>query len=400
MRKPRVVRGAAVLVAAAVAAAGLAGPASAQVVPPRAGTDTASAYQLDAAHNGYSPNGVAAPPLNRQWSRDLGGLVSYPVIAGGRVFATATSASGGFTLHAMDARTGADVWGPVALAGTYSWSGLTYGDGRVYVLNYDGVLTAFAATTGQQVWQTQLTGQYSFTSAPTFRAGTVYTGGAGSGGTLYAVDAATGAVRWTQPVMNGDDSSPAVTAAGVYVSYACEQAYAFAPGTGAPLWHHATGCEGGGGRTPVVGDNGLWIRDDAVAPPTVLNLSDGSERGTFGAGNNTPAPAIHNGTGYFVADGALQARRTASPTTPLWTFTGDGQLVTAPILVNGYVYVGSSSGQLYAVNAATGAAGWSTDIGAPITAPDEHNAFPLTGLAAAQGHLLVPATTTLTSYGR
>jgi outer membrane protein assembly factor BamB len=401
MFRPAGVRAAAVAVAAASSLGpGLPATAAPGAAPP-AVTDAAVAYQLDAAHDGYSARGVAAPPLTRQWSRDLGGTVSYPVIAGGRVFATAVSPTGhGFTLYALDARTGADAWGPVALTGTYPFSALTYGDGRVYVLNVDGVLTAFDAATGSQVFSVQLPGQYDFTSPPTFRAGVVYTGGAGSGGTLYAVDAATGAVRWTQPVMNGDSSSPAVTATGVYVSYACEQAYAFDPATGTPLWHHDGECEGGGGRTPVVGDNGLWIRDDAIAPPTVLNLADGTARGTFGTGNSTPAPAIHNGTGYFVAGGTLQARRTATPLTPLWTFTGDGQLVTAPILVNGYVYVGSSAGQLYAVDPATGTAVWSTAVGAPITHPDEHNSVPLTGLAAAQGHLLVPATNTLTSYGR
>jgi outer membrane protein assembly factor BamB len=363
---------------------------------------TAVAYQGNARHDGNFAHGVAAPPLTRQWSRDLGGSVSYPVIAGGRVFVTASSTSGyGTVLYALDAATGKDSWGPVPLGGTYWWSALAYGGGRVYAVNYDGVLSAFQASTGAKVWSVQLPGQYSFTSPPTYRQGVVYTGGAGSGGTVYAVNAGTGAVLWTQSVANGDDSSPAVTGTGVFVSYACEQTYRLDPATGARVWLHSTDCEGGGGRTPVIADGGLWIRDDAGKPQTVLNLADGTVRGTFGTGGWTPAPAFVGRTGFFVAGGALQARSTRTPLTAKWTFTGDSQISTAPIVVDGFVYVGSKAGQLWAVNAATGAAVWSDSVGVPIDAPDEHNVSqPLTGLAAGQGRLIVPAGHLLFSYGK
>ena len=200
----------------------------------------------------------------------------------------------------------------------------------------------------------------------------VYTGGAGSGGTLYAVDAATGAVLWTQPVANGDDSSPAVTANGVYVSYACEQTYAFAPESGNPIWHHETDCSGGGGRTPVLADGGVWVRDDAGMVPSVLNAADGKVRGSYEAAGWSPAPAFDGRQGYFVDDGVLQERHSRTLATR-WKFEGDGQISTAPIVVNGYVYVGSRSGRLWALNGATGQPVWSADVGASINEPDEHH---------------------------
>ncbi|MFM9662742.1 outer membrane protein assembly factor BamB family protein, partial [Streptomyces scabiei] len=84
-----------------------------------------------------------------------------------------------------------------------------------------------------------------------------------------------------------------------------------------------------------------------------------------------------------------------------WTFEGDGQISTAPIVVNGYVYVGSRSGQLWALNGATGQSVWSTDVGAPIEEPDEHNVSqPLTGLGAGGGLVVVPATSLLVAYGQ
>ncbi|MFC9857692.1 MULTISPECIES: outer membrane protein assembly factor BamB family protein [unclassified Streptomyces] len=362
-------------------------------------TGASTTYQINARHDGsLVDTAVGAPPLSRKWSRDLGGSVSYPIVAGGRVFVTAASPDGyGTTLYAIDAATGENAWKPVGLGGTYWWSALTYGGGRLYAQNYDGVLTAFNPVTGKKIWTVALPDQYSFTSPPTFAGGVVYTGGAGSGGTLYAVNAADGAVLWTQPVENGDNSSPAITANGVYVSYACELTYAFDPKSGAPVWHHRTGCSGGGGRTPVVADGGVWIRDDGGI---ALDAADGTVRSTYGATGRAPAPAFDGRQGYFVDDGVLEERHSRTLATR-WRFEGDGLISTAPIVVNGYVYVGSRSGRLWALNGATGQSVWSTDVGAPINGPDEQNVSqPLTGLGAGGGLVVVPAGDLLVAYGQ
>lgn len=388
----------AVLFGVALSVLGLVTPVGAQ--PMQTGVSTT--YQINARHDGsLVDTAVGAPPLSQKWSRDLGGNVSYPIVAGGRVFATAASPNGyGTVLYAIDAATGQNAWAPVDLGGTYWWSALAYGGGRLYAQNYDGVLTAFNPASGKELWTVTLPGQYSFTSPPTFAGGVVYTGGAGSGGTLYAVDAASGAMLWTQPVANGDNSSPAVTANGVYVSYACEQTYAFAPKSGNPIWHHETDCSGGGGRTPVLADGGVWVRDDAGMIPSVLNAADGKVRGTYEATGWSPAPAFDGRQGYFVDDGVLQERHSRTLATR-WKFEGDGQISTAPIVVNGYVYVGSQSGRLWALNGATGQSVWSTDVGASINEPDEHNVSePLTGLGAGGGLVVVPATNLLVAYGQ
>jgi len=70
------------------------------------------------------------------WTHNLGAPVSFPLVANGMVFvATAnTDGSYGNELYALDAQTGAVVWGPVAVSGTYFGSGLTYENGRVFLL--------------------------------------------------------------------------------------------------------------------------------------------------------------------------------------------------------------------------------------------------------------------------
>ena len=358
--------------------------------PPAAG---AIAYQIDPAHSGATADPVATPAA--AWSRDLGAPISYPLIAGGRVFVTvANTASYGTRLFALDATTGDTVWGPVSLGGVYYWSGLAYDGGRVFTVNGDGVMSAFDAATGAQAWTTQLPGQYSFSSPPTARDGYVYTGGAGSGGTVYAVRQADGGVAWTAAVANGDNSSPAVSSTGVYVSYACGQSYGFAPATGALLWYRPTGCSGGGGKTPVLGGGKLYVRDFSY--PAILDAGTGAELGLWQTSG--PAPALDGVNRYVLTGSTLRAENAGSGSLQ-WSFDGDGELSSAPIVAGDTVFVGSATGGLYGLSSATGAVTWSTNVGSPIPRPDEQNVSqPLTGLASHGGLLVVPAGSALHAF--
>ncbi|HEX8344468.1 MAG TPA: PQQ-binding-like beta-propeller repeat protein, partial [Actinoplanes sp.] len=269
----------------------------------------ASAYQLNAEHSGYAARGVGAPPLTRKWRRHLGGLVSYPLIADNKVFVTVRADKGyRNVLRALDVRTGRDVWKPVELGGDYM-SMITLGAGRVYALTHTGALAAHDMRTGKLLWWRQFVNQWAFTGPPTYRDGLVYVAGSGRGGAVYAIDAANGDITWSTNTISGDNSSPAVTADGVYTAHACARAYRLHPKTGARIWEHVTHCAGGGGRTPVVAGDSLWIRDNArVYPDTALRLTDGTVRTTYGKPGTpgdayTLAPAFVGATGYFVTKG-------------------------------------------------------------------------------------------------
>src|SRR5262249_11439650 len=147
--------------------------------------------------------------------------------------------------------------------------------------------------------------------------GILYVGGAGSGGTLYAVAESTGALVWTNAVENGDSSSPAVNARGVYVSYPC-QVYDFDPASGVPLWHYNGGCEGGGGRPPVLAGGKLYVRDSPS--DTIFDAADGSTLGTF---TSAFAPAVTATTAFMLTgDGTLNWTDLQSGATT-FSFTGD-----------------------------------------------------------------------------
>jgi outer membrane protein assembly factor BamB len=359
-------------------------------------------YQIDYAHSGNAvfPYSITFPS-NPAWSVTLNGAVSYPLIAGGKVYVTTANpntggGSGGTSLYALNEQTGAVVWGPVVISGNYRWSASAYDHGKIFVINFDGLLRSFDAATGTPGWSKQLPGgQYWFDSPPTAVNGIVYVGGSGSGGTLYAVDETTGNVLWTASVANGQLSSPAVSSDGVFVSYPC-QVYKFDPITGASLWHYSGGCSGGGGNTPVYANGLLYVRE-WFSPPLgqIYDATNGTQVGTFNAG---PIPALGTTTGFFLNDGTLQAIDLTSRNL-LWSFTGDGQLVSAPIVINEAVIVGSGSGKVYAINATTGLEIWSKNAGSAITAPSEGDLNqPPTGLGAGEGYLVVPAGNVLTAW--
>jgi outer membrane protein assembly factor BamB len=360
----------------------------AAAAPATSTTDTALTYQVDTSHDGDPRDDTLVPPLQQAWTVSLPDPASYPLIADGRVFVTVNHWQiAQVELYAFDLKTGSSLWGPVSLGSNINWANAAYDSGRVFTVNFNGQMQAFDAASGALQWTTQLPNQYVFTSPPAIANGLVYTQGAGSGGTVYAVRETDGSLAWTAPVDVGDHSSPAISSTGLYVSSACAETYDLNPMSGAQLWHFTTSCTGGGGRTPVLAGGKLYVRDWVVGN-VVLDPATGAQLGTFAAG---PAPAFSDTLGFFLNGTTLTGVQLASGGT-LWTFTGDGSLTTAPLFVGDSVYVGSSAGNLYALDPVSGAQQWTANLGAGIPAPDEHNAStPLTGMGAGLGYLVVPA---------
>jgi outer membrane protein assembly factor BamB len=379
-------------------------PSSAAAVSVRVGASPdAVTYQVDPSHDGdQARGGVRARKLARKWSVRLGGAnpgrdaeaadVSYPVIAGGRVFVTVENARGyGSVLDALSARTGAREW-KAALGGEDGFSALAYGDRRVFAVNGDGLLTAFAAGTGRKLWSGQLPLQYGFSAPPTAYDGLVYVMGQGYGGSIYAVSEATGALRWWQNVEDGENSSPAVDDSGAYVSFACQHDYRFSL-AGHLAWQRLNGCDGLYGSTPVLHGGSVYARG-AHNRPAILAQSSGQVTGSFAADT---APAFDGATMYTLQKGKLVAVAAAgSP--DRWTFSA-GRLVTAPVVSNGVVFVGSSNGTVYGVSATSGTQVWRGRAGSRILGPDERNNDVLIGMAVGDGRLVIPAGRVLTAFG-
>src|SRR5260370_3547315 len=225
-------------------------------------------------------------------------------------------------------------------------------------------MQSFNAANGTPGWSVKLPYQYSFPPPPTAVNGKIFIGGAGSGGTLYAVDETNGNVLWTSSVENGDSSSPAISGASVFVSYACPQSYAFSLTSGQQLWHYSGPCEGGGGATPVVHYGREYVRDAFGFPTNGITL-DANTGTNLGLGFNADvAPAFAGNLGVYVHNNTVSGVDLNSQQV-LWSFTGDGRIDSAPLIVNQYIYVGSYTGLLYALDL-QGNQVWSTQVGSSI----------------------------------
>ena len=155
---------------------------------------------INAAHDGTQPNDIIASPLTKRWSLTIqGGVYSYPVIADGRLFLS--YADGQSRLAAYALGDGQLLWGPIGLASTVL---LTYDGGVLVGLDRTGTLSGWDAATGRSLWSETLPTQWVFDAAPVASNGLIYVNGLGSGGTIYAVEPATGRMRWSTPYYGGD----------------------------------------------------------------------------------------------------------------------------------------------------------------------------------------------------
>jgi outer membrane protein assembly factor BamB len=354
-------------------------------------SDASVAWQGNPQHDGFNRSSPLVTPLTLKWRRDLSSIgvvsISYPLIAQGLVFVTVSTTDSTELLMAFDEVTGSQVWSAI-VSGLFEFANAAYDSGKVFAVNGDGLMKAFDAATGNPLWSVQLPGQFFFTSPPTATGGIVFTGGAGTGGTLYAVDETNGAVLWTASVENGDHSSPALMSGRVFVSYACPQAYAFRAATGQLAWHYSGPCAGGGGKTPVIHGAKVYVRDAFFADTNglILDAETGVELGGF---DSERPPAFAGNLALYFQSGTLSGVDVRDGHV-LWSFTGDGTLTSAPLIVNRTIYIGGGSGLLYGLNF-RGRQVWRTQVGAPIPAPDEHNAFLTTGLGAADARGSNPA---------
>ena len=393
---------------ATVPATDIATPGTAQVTVSTGGTTTSSlqvsinaptkdavAYQINPAHSGAISFSAVGLPTGKKWTANLGGAPSFAVITSGKVFVT-VSVDNNSQVVALDQATGAVDWGPVSLTGV---ANATYDSGALLVLSAPpvgtAVLQSYDPGTGALSWSSTYPLQSYFTAAPTALNGQVFTSGRGVGGTLFAYSDATGLQNWSANVFYGDASSAAVTGDGVYVAYPCST-YDYQPFTGALVWSSLSACGGTGGATPVVANGVLYAPDGSdTYSGTMFNAKTGAVLGSYVA--DSP-PAFSSSTGFFLQSGTLRAISLSNQAT-LWSFSGDGSLVTSPIVVNSYVFVGSSSGNIYALDQVTGQILWQDNVGAAIPSGSGWNAgMPMSGLSAGDGLLIVPGLTTLTAY--
>jgi outer membrane protein assembly factor BamB len=149
--------------------------------------------------------------LTMKWKVEVGTGYAAPITVGDRVYAFSRQ-NEDEVMRALDAASGKTIWetkynatykpNPAATRthGTGPKSTPAFADGRLYTLGMTGLVTAFDAASGKQLWQStpaKTEPLYHTAMSPIVDRGLVivHVGGHGDGA-LTAFDARTGAVRW------------------------------------------------------------------------------------------------------------------------------------------------------------------------------------------------------------
>ena len=211
--------------------------------------------------------------------------------------------------------------------------------------NVSGLVQRFAAGT-------PVTGFPRAYSPPAVANGLVYVGSPDSG--LYALDAATGAVRWTAPTVS-TGYSPAVANGIMYVA-AGGGLYALDATSGALRWTAQTSDDPW--SSPAVANGVVYVGTKVSLD--ALDATTGALRWTAPTGSMVSSPAVNNGVVYASAGQNLYAFDATTGSMRWASLVGSGP--SSPAVVNGVVYVVSGD-LLWAVDAANGLALWVGRVG-------------------------------------
>jgi outer membrane protein assembly factor BamB len=166
-------------------------------------------------------------------------------------------------------------------------------DGVVYVGSMDSSLYALDLATGKLRWRYVAGGQVQ-ESSPCVHGGTVFVGDLD--GILHAVEAATGKGRWTFKAEAEIKSSPNCTGNRVYFGSYDQNLYCLSSETGALIWKYAT--EGPVHCTPAI-DNGLVYVSGCDETLRAIDASSGKQISAVSLGAYSGASAaVHDRHAY------------------------------------------------------------------------------------------------------
>ena len=295
------------------------------------------------SHLGTASGTAGAAYGGLAWLVRTGGPVrSSPIVADGVVYVGSSDGS----VYALDAGTGETRWA-APVGAPVDASPAVAGD-HVLVATRGGEFQALDRLSGEVRWRVRagaglplawegMSGDL-YTASPAV-AGDVAIFGGGDG-VVYAIDIASGDVRWRFATQGRVRSSPAVVEGVVYVGSADGSLYAIALEDGRRLWRFDTE-----GR-----------RLDSAR--------FGYDRRTI-----TSSPAVGGGAVFFGSrDGSLYAVDAATGA-QRWRVLHDDTSwsISSPAVVDGLVLDASSDAWFFhAVDARTGRVVWRVDTGAPI----------------------------------
>ncbi|MBV9181165.1 MAG: PQQ-binding-like beta-propeller repeat protein, partial [Acidobacteria bacterium] len=349
-------------------------------IPLAPGTD-ARMFRANLEHTGT----YAGPALQRfgrvKWKFHTNGrVISSPAVVSGLVYIGSTDGK----LYAIDAGSGKQKWAFEAKARITSSPAVE--GGAVYFESYDGNFYAVDAVSGQLRWKFQTAGERrfagknihgilpageimpdpfdSFLSSPAVWKGVVYFGS--GDGSIYALDATSGSLKWKFPTGDVVHASPAVSNGMVFIGSWDRYMYALDASSGKEKWRFKTGEDRviynqvGIQSSASVVDGIVYFgcRDSNLY---ALNAVTGEKNWIFNNNGNwvITTPAVKGDTIYFAtSDSALFYALDRRSGAVRFSLNMKWPMFSSPAVVDNMVYIGSREGKLFAIDVATQKVSW------------------------------------------
>jgi len=295
------------------------------------------------------------PPFKVAWRHNEGNLLEFPpVLGGGDLFILDKLGK----LSAFDTDDGSIVWRHQLQGVTVS--GPAYADGKVFVNRQNRTFYAFDANSGKEEWHFNTSS--TLQSSPLVVDGTVYFGS--DNGTVYALDADSGKQQWSFKAQGPVKASPSLSSGTLYFGDYDGNIYALDASDGKQDWKTDTTSlpPGGGGgffSSPAIAFGKLFeARDDGTVYALDLNGKLSWQKDTGKPVYGSPAVAEVRGTPPSVYIGGTSGKLFAlgaSDGKVRWTYPVGGPIPGTAVVVNELVFTSSFKDQrTFGVNARTG----------------------------------------------
>jgi outer membrane protein assembly factor BamB len=282
------------------------------------------------------------------WQVELGAPVSSsPVVTGGLVvFGTSDAASGeGGFLLALDAASGEERWRVGFEDGADASP--AFADGVIFAGVDGGSLHAISVETGEERWSHPFPGDVD--SSPIVADGVVYVGSQGAPGIVAALNASTGEQRWSVEVPKPVVGPPALHGGTIYIGCTDGFLYALDAQSGAERWTFESGeffpSEFGDAAPAIAG--GVLYLGDRTGTMYGIDAETGTE--VFRTKIDTApdglesTPAVVDGTVYVSSeDGGLYAFDAVSGAIR-WRYEIGAEALTSPLVTGGLIFVGGET---------------------------------------------------------
>ena len=228
---------------------------------------------------------------------------------------------------------------------------------RVYTATADARIVALDAQTCAPVWSREI--GYSGFSSPAVADGLVYVGTSEAlSGTFFALDAATGDVRWTADMPGGVTGAPSVAGGRVAVATGTGALHVLDAATGASLWSRASATTMAALTTTAIAGGVVYFSSSATVK--AFQASTGKQLWTRALRGYGVPPVVADGRVYVTSGGALHALDAVTGN-PLWSSSVGGDQLRPPAAAYGRLYT-SDTHHAYAIEAGTGRFLWIADL--------------------------------------